>query len=56
VLRFCVVALLCINTLFYLWGQGWLDSVLGVHATPVREPERLARQVKPETVRILKSD
>jgi hypothetical protein len=49
------VALLLViaNLLFFAWTQGWLDGVTGVRAQGDREPERLARQVRPESVRIL---
>jgi len=53
VIRALVAALLLANLVFYVWTQGWLDGVVGVHAAGDREPERLARQVRPEVVRIL---
>jgi len=52
-LRLFVVALLAANLAFYAWTQGWLDDVVGVRATGDREPERMARQVKPELIRVL---
>ena len=52
-LRALVVALVLANLAFFSWTQGWLDGVVGVRANGDREPERLARQVRPETVRIL---
>ncbi|HKW82902.1 MAG TPA: hypothetical protein VJN68_04045 [Burkholderiaceae bacterium] len=52
-LRLGVAALLIANLLFYVWTQGWLDDVVGVRARGDREPERLARQVKPELIRVL---
>lgn len=52
-LRLLLLALLVANLGFYSWTQGWLDGVVGVRATGDREPERLARQVRPETVVIL---
>ena len=52
-LRALVLALLLANVAFYAWTQGWLDTVVGVRATGDREPERLARQVRPEIVRIV---
>ena len=52
-LRLLVVALLFANLAFYAWTQGWLDDVVGVRATGDREPERMARQVKPELIRVL---
>ncbi len=49
------VALLLViaNLLFFAWTQGWLDGITGLRAQGDREPERLARQVRPESVRIL---
>ena len=52
-LRWLVAALLLANLLFYAWTQGWLDGVAGVRADGDREPERMSRQVRPESVRIL---
>ncbi|MEP7295667.1 MAG: hypothetical protein ABI702_05715 [Burkholderiales bacterium] len=52
-LRALVVTLLVANLAFYAWSQGWLDSVVGDRSTGDREPERLARQVRPEQVHIL---
>jgi hypothetical protein len=52
-LRTLVVALILANAAFFAWTQGWLDNAVGVRATGDREPERLQRQVRPETIRIL---
>lgn len=52
-LRLLLLALILANLGFYSWSQGWLDAVVGARATGDREPERLARQVRPETVVIL---
>ncbi len=52
-LRGLVLALLLANLAFFTWSQGWLDSVVGIRAGGDREPERLARQVRPESVVIL---
>jgi len=52
-LRALVLALLVANLAFYAWSQGWLDSVVGTRSIGDREPERLARQVRPEVLRIL---
>lgn len=52
-LRGLVLLLIVANLAFYAWSQGWLDSVVGVRAIGDREPERLARQVHPETVVVL---
>jgi len=56
VLRALVVTLLVANLAFFAWSQGWLDRVVGDRSTGDREPERLARQVRPELVRILPAD
>jgi hypothetical protein len=52
-LRGLVMGLLLANVAFYVWTQGWLDGVVGVHAKGDREPERLAQQVRPESIQIL---
>lgn len=52
-LRLLLLALILANLGFYSWTQGWLDGVVGARAIGDREPERLARQVRPETVQIL---
>jgi hypothetical protein len=53
VLRSLLAALLVANLTFFAWSQGWLDSVIGVRSIGDREPERIARQVHPELVRVL---
>lgn len=55
-LRLVLLALILANLGFYSWTQGWLDGVVGVRAIGDREPDRLARQVRPETVLILPPD
>jgi len=52
-MRALVALLLLANLAFFAWSQGWLDSVVGVRASGDREPDRVARQVRPEIVRIL---
>lgn len=52
-LRGLVAALLLANVLFWSWTQGWLDGLTGIPAGGAREPERLARQVRPEVMRIV---
>ena len=52
-LKALVLALALANLAFYAWSQGWLDPMVGVRARGDREPERLAQQVRPETVLIL---
>jgi hypothetical protein len=52
-LRFFVLVLVLANAVFLAWSQGWLDEVTGLRAIGDREPERLTRQVRPESIRIL---
>jgi hypothetical protein len=52
-LRRAAILLLLANLAFFAWTQGWLDGLLGTRSQGDREPERLARQVRPETVIIL---
>jgi hypothetical protein len=55
VLRLLVAALLVANLGFYAWSQGWLDGIVGARSIGDREPERMARQLRPELVRVLTS-
>jgi hypothetical protein len=48
-----VLALVLANAGYFAWTQGWLDTFTGRRADHQREPERLARQLRPETVQIL---
>lgn len=52
-LRALVVILLLANAAFFAWTQGWLDSVVGARAVGDRDTQRLARQVRPDSVRVL---
>lgn len=52
-LRALVLLLVVANLAFFAWTRGWLDGVTGLPAHGDREPERLARQVQPQSVRIL---
>jgi hypothetical protein len=52
-LRLLVVLLVLANLAFYAWTQGKLDGVVGMRALGDREPDRLSRQIKPETIRVL---
>ena len=52
-LRALVALLIVANLGFFAWTQGWLDTVVGVRSVGDREPERLARQVHPELIRVL---
>ena len=52
-LRLLLLLLIVANLGFYSWTQGWLDGVVGIRAIGDREPERLARQLRPEAVVVL---
>ena len=52
-LKAVVIALVLANAAFFAWTQGWLDNVVGVRSIGDREPERLLRQIRPETIRII---
>lgn len=54
-LRHIALLLLAANLAFFAWTQGWLDGLVGIRASGDREPERLALQVRADTVRILPS-
>lgn len=49
-LRLLTVLLVAANLLYFGWTLGWLDAVVGIPATGDREPDRMARQVRPELV------
>lgn len=51
-LRFLVLALLLLNGLYFAWTQGFLQA-LGFAPASQAEPQRLALQIKPETLRLL---
>ena len=51
-LKAVVLALVLANAAFFAWTQGGLDGLVGVRSIGDREPERLARQVRPESIRI----
>ncbi len=52
-LRAFLAALIFANLLFFAYSRGSLDGVLGLRAGGDREPERLAKQVRPQTIRLL---
>ena len=52
-LRLLVLLPALANAVFLAWTLGWLDDVTGFRASGDREPERLARQVRPESIRII---
>jgi hypothetical protein len=53
VLRALAILLIVANLLFLAWSRGWLDDAIGIRAGGDREPERLARQVRPDMVVLL---
>jgi hypothetical protein len=55
-LRVLLAALLVANLLFFAFTRGWLDGLAGVSAAGDREPDRLAKQVRPQTIRLLPAD
>lgn len=52
-LRWTVLLVLLANLAFYAWTQGWLDTVVGSSPQGEREPQRLQRQLRPESVQLL---
>ncbi len=54
-LRTLVGLLLLANLLFFGWSHGWLSPLVAPPHAGEREPERLAAQVRPEQVRVLRS-
>ena len=53
VLRTLVAALIAANVLFFAFTRGMLDDMTGLRSIGDREPERLANQVRPQTIRLL---
>ncbi len=53
-LRGLLLALLLANLVFFVWSQGGLGKGDGSPAGGEREPERLSRQVNPESVQLLR--
>jgi len=52
-LRALVAALLLANLLFFVWARGWLSPAVPPPHHGEREPERLAAQVRPESIRLI---
>ncbi|MDD2918731.1 hypothetical protein [Rhodoferax sp.] len=46
--------LLLLNTLYWAWGEGWLLPY-GFGPTQQREPQRLAQQIHPEAITVLRA-
>jgi hypothetical protein len=55
-LRALIVVLALANLGYYAWSQGWLAMLLGRPGQGEREPERMARQVRPEMVTVLRGN
>jgi len=51
-LRLLVLVLLLANGLFFAWSNGLLRAY-GFAPTPVSEPQRMAQQIKPESIKLL---
>ncbi|NUZ04705.1 hypothetical protein [Piscinibacter koreensis] len=52
-LRLAAVALVVANVAFFAWSEGALEGIVPLRAQGDREPERLARQLRPEAVTVL---
>lgn len=52
-LRALLAALVVANLVFFAFTRGALDGLLGLRALGDREPERLAHQVQPQSIRLL---
>lgn len=52
-LRFVALTLLLLNGLYFGWAQGWFLAY-GFGPVVQREPQRLAQQVRPEAVEVLR--
>ncbi len=52
-LRLVVAVLIVANLVLFAFTRGSFDGLFGLSAQGDREPERLTRQVRPETIRIL---
>lgn len=49
-LRALALLLIAANLAFLAWSRGWLDGSVPWRSTGDREPERLERQVRPDTI------
>ncbi len=54
-LRFLVLLLVLANGVYFAWSQGMLKAY-GYAPVEVAEPQRLAQQIKPEGIRVLRAD
>jgi hypothetical protein len=53
VLRALVVVLVAANVVFFAFTTGVFDGLFELSSTGGREPERVANQVRPQTIRLL---
>ncbi|MEO3715173.1 MULTISPECIES: hypothetical protein [Roseateles] len=52
-LRLLFAATLLLNLLIFVFTQGWLDGLTGLHARGDSDPARLQQQVNPEQLQLL---
>ena len=52
-LRALLAALVVANLVFFAFTRGALDGLFGLSAAGDRDPERLAHQVRPQSIRLL---
>lgn len=52
-MRTLLIVLLLANGAFFAWAQGWLAPLFAAPRHTEREPQRLAAQVRPESVTVL---
>ena len=53
-LRLSVLLLVCLNTVYFAWGNGWLLA-LGWGPTTQTEPQRLGQQINPQAMVLVKT-
>ena len=53
-LRVLATGLLLANVLFFAWSQAWFAPAWPAPRSAEREPERLAAQVRPDRVTVVK--
>ncbi len=51
-MRWLLALTVVANLLFFAWTQGSLDWLVGARAIGDREPERMAREVRPDAVKV----
>ena len=53
-LRLSVLLLICLNTVYFAWGNGWLLA-MGWGPMTQTEPQRLGQQINPQAMVLLKT-